>query len=177
MAINRVNISGNLTRDCELRASQSGSAIATFGVAVNDRRRDPQTGEWTDYPNYVDCVVFGNRAQGIAQYLTKGTKVAVEGKLHWSSWEKDGQRRSKIEVYVDEVEFMSSRNQNGPQGAPQPQYAPRNQQGYANQRQPQMAPQMPSVAPAAPAPQYSVYQTQQSPMPQQTDLYSEDIPF
>ena len=63
MSINRVNITGNLTRDPELRATQSGSQVLSFGVAVNDRRRNPQTGEWEDYPNYVDCTMFGTRAE------------------------------------------------------------------------------------------------------------------
>ena len=113
MSINRVNISGNLTRDPEMRATQAGTSILTFGVAVNDRRRNPQTGEWEDYPNYIDCVVFGNRAEPLSRFLSKGTKVAIEGKLRWSQWERDGQKRSKIEVIVDELEFMSSRNGNG----------------------------------------------------------------
>ena len=132
MSINRVVISGNLTRDAELRQTGSGMAILNIGVAVNDRRRNQQTGEWEDVPNFVDCVMFGNRASGIANYLTKGTKVAIEGKLRYSSWERDGQRRSKLEVVVDELEFMSSRNNsNGGNGgyAPAQNYAPA--QSYA----------------------------------------------
>lgn len=107
MAINRVNISGNLTRAAELRCTAGGTQVLAFGVAVNDRRRNPQTGEWEDHPNFVDCTMFGNRAEAIARYLTKGSKVAVEGKLRYSSWERDGQRRSKLEVVVDEIEFLS----------------------------------------------------------------------
>ena len=107
MSINRVNISGNLTRDPELRQTQGGMAILNIGVAVNDRRKNQQTGEWEDVPNYVDCVMFGSRAEKLAQYLAKGTKVAIEGKLRWSQWEKDGSKRSKLEVIVDEIEFMS----------------------------------------------------------------------
>ena len=107
MSINRVNISGNLTRDPELRQTQGGMAILSLGVAVNDRRKNAQTGEWEDVPNFVDCVVFGTRAEKLAQYLAKGTKVAIDGKLRYSSWEKDGARRSKLEVIVDEIEFMS----------------------------------------------------------------------
>ena len=107
MSINRVNISGNLTRDPELRQTQGGMAILSIGVAVNDRRKNPQTGEWEDVPNFVDCVMFGSRAEKLAQYLAKGTKVAIEGKLRWSQWEKDGAKRSKLEVIVDEIEFMS----------------------------------------------------------------------
>lgn len=113
MSINRVMISGNLTRDCDVRATQSGIAIANLGVAVNDRRKNQQTGEWEDYPNFVDCTMFGTRAEKLQPYLTKGTKVAIEGKLRYSSWEKDGQRRSKLEVVVDELEFMSSRQSGG----------------------------------------------------------------
>ena len=107
MSINRVNITGNITRDPQMRATQSGTQILTFGVAVNDRRRNPQSGEWEDYPNFIDCVVFGNRAEPLSRFLSKGMKVAVEGKLRWSQWEKDGQKRSKIEVIVDEVEFLA----------------------------------------------------------------------
>ena len=107
MSINRVNISGNLTRDPELRQTQGGMSILSMGVAVNDRRKNPQTGEWEDYANFVDCTMFGPRAEKVAKYLAKGTKVAIEGKLHWSQWEKDGSKRSKLEVIVDEIEFMS----------------------------------------------------------------------
>lgn len=107
MSINRCCISGNLTRDPELRQTQGGMAILSLGVAVNDRRKNAQTGEWEDVPNFIDCVMFGSRAEKLAQYLAKGTKVAIEGKLRWSQWEKDGAKRSKLEVIVDEIEFMS----------------------------------------------------------------------
>lgn len=107
MSINRVSISGNLTRDPELRQTQGGMAILSMGVAVNDRVKDKQTGEWVDHANFIDCVMFGPRAEKLAQYLAKGTKVAIDGKLRYSSWEKDGARRSKLEVIVDEIEFMS----------------------------------------------------------------------
>ena len=110
MSINRVVISGNLTRDPELRSTASGMPVMGFGVAVNDRRKNQQTGEWEDYANFIDCTMFGNRAQSLSRYLSKGTKVTVEGKLRWSQWERDGQKRSKIEVIVDDLEFMSSRN-------------------------------------------------------------------
>ncbi len=114
MSINRVNISGNLTRDPELRSTAAGTKILTFGVAVNDRRKNPQTQEWEDVPNFIDCVVFGGRAESLARFISKGSKVAIEGKLRYSQWEKDGHRRSKVEVIVDEIEFMSQREaQNG----------------------------------------------------------------
>lgn len=114
MSINRVAISGNLTRDPELRAAQSGTAILSFSVAVNDRRRNAQTGDWEDVPNYVDCIVFGKRAEGLAKFLAKGAKVAIEGRLRWSQWQDrdTGKNRSKLEVVVDEIEAMSKANPN-----------------------------------------------------------------
>ena len=110
MSINVVNISGNLTRDSELRRTAGGTAILGFGVAVNDRRKNQQTGEWEDYPNFVDCTMFGTRAEKLAGMLTKGTKVCIIGKLRYMSWEKDGLHRSKIEVIVDDIELMSRRD-------------------------------------------------------------------
>ena len=159
MSINRVNISGNLTRDPELRATAGGTQVLTMGVAVNDRRRNPQTGNWEDSPIFVDCVMFVTLPEALSRYLSKGTKVAIEGKLRYSSWERDGQRRSKLEVVVDDIEFMTSR---GSQGS---------DQGYAPAAP---APQQPAyAAPAAPA--------APAPVPVQTppasDVYDEDIPF
>lgn len=114
MSINRVNISGNLTMDAELRQTQGGTSVLSIPVAVNDRRRNPQSGEWEDHANFVDCVLFGRRAEALAPKLRKGQKVAIEGKLRYSSWERDGQRRSKLEVMVDEVELMSKGQQQAP---------------------------------------------------------------
>ena len=113
MSINRVIISGNLTRDPELRSTASGLPVLGFGVAVNDRRKNQQTGEWEDCPNFIDCTMFGARAESLSRYLSKGTKVSIEGKLRWSQWERDGRKRSKIEVIVDELEFMSGRKEAG----------------------------------------------------------------
>jgi single-strand DNA-binding protein len=110
MSINKVTISGNLTRDMEVRSTASGLAIGGFGIAVNDRRKNQQTGEWEDYPNFIDCKLFGSRAEKLQPYLVKGAKVALAGKLSWSQWEKDGQKRSKLEVVVDDIELMSSRD-------------------------------------------------------------------
>ena len=126
MSINRVCISRNLTRDPELRSTAGGTSVMGFGVAVNERRKNAQTGEWEDYPNFVDCTLFGKRAEALEQYLSKGTKVAVEGRLRYSSWEKDGQRRSKLGVIVEEVELMSRRD-----GEQHQSYA---QQGYQQDR-------------------------------------------
>ena len=110
MGINRVNISGNLTRDPELRMTSGGTQVLSFGMAVSDRRRNPKTGEWEDHPNFVDCTMFGPRAEPLSRILAKGAKVAIEGKLRYSSWERDGQHRSKLEVVVDELELLSRRS-------------------------------------------------------------------
>ncbi len=119
MSINKVVISGNLTRDAELRTTQNGTSVSNFGVAVNDRVRNASTGEWEDYPNFINCVLFGKRAEGISQYLTKGLKVAVEGRLRWSQWaDADGKNRSKIEVIVDEIELMSRNGGGSAQAQP-----------------------------------------------------------
>ena len=149
MSINHVAISGNLTRDSELRSTQGGTSILGMGVAVNERRKNASTGEWEDYPHFVDCTMFGTRAEKLQPYLTKGTKVAIDGRLRYSSWEKDGQKRSKLEVVVDEIEFMSRKD--GAQAAPAPQAG-----GHPAQER--NAPQAGGYAP-------------------QAALYDEDIPF
>lgn len=118
MSINHVTITGNLTRDPDLRSTASGMPVLGFGVAVNDRRKNSATGEWEDYPNFIDCTMFGTRAEKITPYLSKGTKVAIDGKLRWSQWERDGQKRSKIEVIVDEIEFLSQRGSEAVHTAP-----------------------------------------------------------
>lgn len=111
MSINRVVLSGNLTRDPELRQTASGKDVLSFGIAVNDRTKSAKTGEWEDRPNFVDCTMFGARAGALAGILSKGSKVALEGRLRWSQWEKDGQKRTKLEVIVEEMELLSSRKQ------------------------------------------------------------------
>lgn len=157
--MNKVFVSGNLSRDCELRSTQGGTQILTFGIAVNDRKRDPQSGEWVDVPNFFDCVVFGKRAESLSRFLHKGLKCCIEGKLRWSQWnDKSGQKRSKVEIIVDEIEFMSRQGQGEAQNQPQRQQ-PNN---YTNQYQngPYSATQQPQTG----------YQQQ--------DVYaSSDIPF
>lgn len=115
MSINRVIISGNLTRDPELKRTQGGMAVLQLGLAVNDRRKNQQTGEWEDVANFVDCTMFGTRAEKVAQYLAKGSKVTVEGKLRYHAWEaKDGGKRSKLEVVVDEIDLGPRMSQQQP---------------------------------------------------------------
>ncbi len=106
MSINRVEMSGNLTRDPELRVTRGGTPVLTFCVAVNERVRQ-EDGSWADRPNFIDCAMFGVRAQSLQRYLHRGSKVFVEGRLCWSLWEKDDERRSKVEVIVEDVELAS----------------------------------------------------------------------
>lgn len=123
MSINRVTITGNLTRDPEVKQTGGGMSVMKLGVAVNDRRKNPQTQEWEDVPNFIDCTMFGDRASKVAQYLAKGSKVAISGRLRQETWEtQDGQKRSRVGVVVDDLEFMS-RSQQQPQAQyQQPQY-------------------------------------------------------
>lgn len=168
MAINKATITGNITRDPELRQTQGGTSVLTIGVAVNDRRKNQQTGEWEDYPNYIDCTIFGNRATGVAPHLQKGMKVAIEGKLNQSRWQaEDGTNRSKIGIIVDEIEFMAKRDgsQQPMQQQAQPQqFAPQTASKPVPQPMQQFAPQ-PMQQPVQAAPQ------------QVASIYDEDIPF
>lgn len=197
MAINKATITGNITRDPELRQTQGGTSVLTIGVAVNDRRKNQQTGEWEDYPNFIDCTIFGNRATGVAPHLEKGMKVAIEGKLNQSRWQADdGTNRSKIEIIVDEIEFMSRQQgqtaskpvQQQPQQpmqqpmqqqAAQPQQFAHQAASQPMQQQPmqQFAPQpMQQPVQAAPVQQAMPMMQQQAPQ-QVASIYDEDIPF
>lgn len=112
MTINRVVLAGNLTREPERRESGSGAVVLSFGIAVNERFKNKTTDEWEERPNYFDCVMFGKRADAISKYLSKGDKVAIEGKLRWSQYtDKQGNNRSSVDVVVDEVELMSKSEQ------------------------------------------------------------------
>lgn len=108
MSINKWVGTGNLARDPELKATSGGTQVISFTVAVNERIK--KGNEWQDYTNWVDCVMYGNRAQSLARLLKKGTKVAVEGKWHQDRWEKDGQKRSRWEVVLSEVELMQQKD-------------------------------------------------------------------
>lgn len=158
MSVNVVAVTGNLTRDAELRTTQNGNAILRGGVAVNERRKNNE-GNWEDYANFVDFVIWGRRAESLAQYLTKGTKVAIKGRLHYSSWQADdGSKRSKLEVVVDDIDLMSRGNQGAPnaqQGGQPNNYHQRQQNGY----------------------QGGYNAPQQGYQPQQAAYADEDIPF
>ena len=146
MNVNSVVISGNLTRDSEVFTTQSGTKVLRFGVAVNERRKG-NNDEWLDYTNFVDCVKFGESADYYQQRLRKGTHVMVSGKLRYSSWEKDGERRSKLEVVAEVIDTRAQKQQGN------------------GQQQPQQPHQQPTYSAPAPA------------APQQQGIYDEDIPF
>jgi len=113
-SVNVVVLVGNLTRDPELKAMPSGSSVCRLGLAVNERTKDPTTGEWGERPNYFDIDVFGGMGENCAQYLTKGRQVAVEGRLRWRSWEtQDGQKRSAVSVVANNVQFIGPRDSGG----------------------------------------------------------------
>lgn len=123
MSINQVALTGNLTRSPELRSTQGGTPVLSFGIAVNDRRKNA-SGQWEDVPNFFECVTFGNRATALSAILTKGMKVAIAGKLHYSSWEKDGQKHSKVDIIANEIELMQNRK---------PQQEPHQEQAFEPQ--------------------------------------------
>jgi single-strand DNA-binding protein len=124
--INSVVLVGNLTRDPELRHTPSGTAVCSLRLAVNSRRKDGATGQWTDKPNYFDITVWGQQGESCAQYLAKGRPVAVQGRLEWREWDaQDGSKRQAVEVIADNVQFLGGRpdgdggGQFVPQGAAQ----------------------------------------------------------
>jgi len=110
--VNVVVITGNLTRDPELRHPDGDTAICKMRVAVNTRRKDAQSGEWYDKPNYFDVVVFGARGESCTTYLHRGRPVAIEGRLDWREWEaKDGSgKRQAVQIIADNVQFLGKRD-------------------------------------------------------------------
>jgi single-strand DNA-binding protein len=121
--IHRVVLVGNLTKDPELRHTPSGTAVCSLRLAVNTRRKDSATGEWTEKPNYFDITVWGNQGESCAQYLSKGRPVAVDGRLEWREWDaQDGTKRQAVEIIADSVQFLGSRGDG--EGGGQPQFVP-----------------------------------------------------
>ena len=109
--INVVVITGNLTRDPELRSTGGGTPVCDLRVAVNSRRKDG-SGQWVDKPNYFDVTVWGAQGENCANYLAKGRPVAIEGRLDWSEWEaKDGSgKRQAVRIVANSVQFLGSRD-------------------------------------------------------------------
>ena len=111
--INRVTITGNLTRDPEVRDLPSGTAVCKLRVAVNSRRKD-QSGQWVDKPNYFDVTVWGAQGQNCGTYLSRGRPVAIDGRLDWREWEtQEGGKRQAVEIVAETVQFLGSRDDNG----------------------------------------------------------------
>jgi single-strand DNA-binding protein len=111
--INRVIITGNLTRDPEQRAAGSTS-VTSLRVACNGRRKNNDTGQWEDQPNYFDVTVWGAQGENCAKFLSKGRPVAVDGRLHWREWtDKEGQKRQSVDIIADTVQFLGGRDDAG----------------------------------------------------------------
>jgi single-strand DNA-binding protein len=111
--INTVTVVGRLTRDVELKRTQGGTAIADMSIASNYRTK--RGDNWEDAVSFFDCVLMGKRAEGLAQYLTKGTRLGVTGELRQDRWEKDGEKRSKVKVNVRDVQLLGSKESSGQQ--------------------------------------------------------------
>jgi single-strand DNA-binding protein len=116
--INRVVMTGNLTRDPELRSTGSGTSVCGMRIACNTRRKD-SSGNWTDKPNYFDVTVWGAQGENCAKFLSKGRPVAIDGRLEWREFQdKDGNNRQAVEIIADSVQFLGSRDGGGENGAP-----------------------------------------------------------
>ena len=112
--INRVVMTGNLTRDPELRSTGGGSSVCKLRIACNTRRKNGQTGEWEEKPNFFDVTVWGAQGENCSRYLSKGRPVAIDGRLEWREWETtDGQKRQSIDIIADSVQFLGGRDDAG----------------------------------------------------------------
>ena len=134
--VNVVVITGNLTRDPELRSTGGGTSVCEMRVAVNSRRKDGQSGQWVDKPNYFDVVVFGAQADNCATYLQRGRPVAVEGRLDWREWEakEGGGKRQAVQIIANTIQFLGSRDGGGaPNGGGGGGGQGQGNQGYGNQ--------------------------------------------
>jgi len=105
MNINRVVLTGNLTRDPEVRTTPNNLTICKLGLAVNGRRKNGE-GVWEEKANFFNVTVFGKQGENCGQYLKKGRPVAIDGRLEWSQWEQEGQKRSSIDIIADNVQFL-----------------------------------------------------------------------
>ena len=123
-SFNRVILVGNITRDIDLKHTQSGLAVTELGLAVNDRRKN-QSGEWIDETTFVDVTLWGRQAEVAGQYLSKGAPVLVEGRLKLDSWEQEGQKRSKLRVVGERMQMLGGRSPGSrpPQGGGGSEYS------------------------------------------------------
>jgi single-strand DNA-binding protein len=110
--INRVVLTGNLTRDPELRSTQSGMSVCSLRIASNTRRKDQSTGDWVDKPNFFDVTVWGALGENCARFLSKGRPVAIDGRLEWREWETpEGHKRQAVDIIADSVQFLGGREE------------------------------------------------------------------
>jgi single-strand DNA-binding protein len=115
-SLNKVMLIGNTGRDAEMRYLSTGTAMTTFSLAVNSRRRS-QSGEWEDQTDWFNVVIFGDMAERISQYITKGKQLFVEGRLNNRQWDDDqGQRHYRTEVVANNVQFLDRRSSGGEGG-------------------------------------------------------------
>ena len=108
-SLNQVTLMGNLTRDPELRQTPSGQNVCSFSLALNRSYKD-QSGEWQEATDYIDIVAWGPLGERVSQYLHKGSRTLVQGRLQSRSWEQEGQKRSKVEVLASDVTFLDGRS-------------------------------------------------------------------
>jgi single-strand DNA-binding protein len=114
MNINRVVLTGNLTRDPELRSTGGGLSICKLGIACNTRKKNSNTGQWEEKANFFRVTVFGAQAENCHQYLKKGRPVAIDGRLEWSQYETtEGQKRESVDIIADSVQFLGGRDDAG----------------------------------------------------------------
>ena len=111
-SLNQVTLMGNLTRDPELRQTPNGQNVTSFSLALNRSYKDA-SGAWQEATDYIDCVSWGPLAERVSQYLSKGRRCLVQGRMQSRSWEQDGQKRSKVEVLASDVTFLDSRGEGG----------------------------------------------------------------
>jgi single-strand DNA-binding protein len=145
-SFNRVILMGNLTRDVELKFTQSGLAVTDIGLAVNDRRKN-QAGEWVEEATFVDVTLWGRTAEVAGEYLSKGSPVLIEGRLKLDTWETDGQKRSKLHVVGERMQMLGSRGSGS--GRPQHRDSEYSRPATDNAPQTQAAPE-PSAGPPGP---------------------------
>lgn len=148
-SFNRVILVGNLTRDIELKYLQSGTAVTEIGLAINDRRKNQQTGEWIDEPVFVDVTLWGRTAEIASEYLGKGSNVLIEGRLKFDQWEKDGQKRSKLRVVGETMQMLGAKGGGGPRNS---QSAPHFDESEFHSSGMDAAPRGPAPAAASSAP-------------------------
>lgn len=169
--INTVVLAGRTTKDPEIKVTPSGTTVLSFSLAVNDTKKNAQ-GEWEETADFFDCKVFGKRAESLAQYITKGSKLTINGRLHQNRWQaQDGTNRSSVSIIVQDIE-LPPRSQ--PQGTGE---------GYGDYTQPPqpMQPVQPTQA-AQPNRLIDVQTTIAAPKPApqpiaQDSMYGEEIPF